>query len=64
MNVSSVGGAASAQALAGAYASRAQAGSVMQQAQVSVLKKAIDTEAEITLRLVNSAVGGNLDVKG
>ena len=63
--ISSIGGIGpTTAALAGSSAAPAQAGSVLERAQVGVLKKAIDTEAALTLKLVNSAVGGQLDIKG
>ena len=63
--ISSIGGIGpTTAALAGSNAAPAQAGSVLEQAQVGVLKKAMDTEAALTLKLVNSAVGGQLDIKG
>jgi hypothetical protein len=63
MNVSSIGGVdAVAQTLAGSNAG--QAGSVQEQAQVSVLKKAMDTQSQLTLQVLESGLGGKLDVKG
>jgi hypothetical protein len=64
MTLGSVSGVGSAQGVSANYASSAVAGTVQGEAAVTMLKRSNDTQAQLSLQILESGLGAKFDVKG